>query len=348
MDNRQRFDYDRDRRDDRDDWRERERHASGRDFMTNQPRYEQYGEMSNINDRDRDQYNRDWNRAQDQWRQGSQNYDYGQRDRGNQYGQSQQNWNQYGSNRQNQGSWGGYRDWENRDRYQSQNWDRQNRNYGSQDWSGEASYSEPYRSYQDRDSSSRNQSNFGRNYSSPSHSSNRYQESSDYGSGYDRRDYGDYGGEFSTEYPNRFGSTSFDRGTRADYRNRYENRYDRDRGHDESLTEKVGRFFGFGPKGYRRSDERIREDVSERLEDNPEVDATNIEVQVKDGEVTLTGSVDNRRAKRLAEDEAERCRGVKDVHNQIRVIGEIGGISGSETTTRKSATGTGTDKTRAA
>lgn len=102
-------------------------------------------------------------------------------------------------------------------------------------------------------------------------------------------------------------------------------RYDRVR-RDETLTERVGRFIGVGPKGYRRSDERIREDVSERLEDHPDINAAGIEVTVKDAEVTLSGTVDNRLAKRLAEDEASSCRGVKDVHNQIRVTSERGEV----------------------
>ena len=37
------------------------------------------------------------------------------------------------------------------------------------------------------------------------------------------------------------------------------------------------------------------------------------------GEVTLTGSVPDRHAKRLAEDLAEDVWGVRDVQNQIRV-----------------------------
>jgi osmotically-inducible protein OsmY len=80
-----------------------------------------------------------------------------------------------------------------------------------------------------------------------------------------------------------------------------------------------GRFSGRGPKGWQRSDERIREDVSERLADHPDVDASEIEVTVKGGEVTLTGTVDERHAKRIAEDVAESVSGVREVHNQIRV-----------------------------
>lgn len=86
-----------------------------------------------------------------------------------------------------------------------------------------------------------------------------------------------------------------------------------------SYTGERGRHAGRGPKGWHRSDERIREDINERLTDHPDIDASDIEVQVKDGEVTLSGTTDDRHSKRLAEDIAERVSGVKDVHNQIRV-----------------------------
>lgn len=80
-----------------------------------------------------------------------------------------------------------------------------------------------------------------------------------------------------------------------------------------------GQFAGRGPKGYTRSDERIREDVSDKLMEHPDLDASEIEVQVAQGEVTLSGSVDSRWAKRLAEDIAESCTGVRDVMNHLRV-----------------------------
>ncbi len=76
---------------------------------------------------------------------------------------------------------------------------------------------------------------------------------------------------------------------------------------------------GKGPKGYRRSDERIREDVCECIAETGWVDASDVEVRVQDGEVTLSGTVDERRDKRLLEDLAEDVPGVRDVHNQIRV-----------------------------
>ena len=76
---------------------------------------------------------------------------------------------------------------------------------------------------------------------------------------------------------------------------------------------------GRGPKNWRPSDERIRETVNELLTDHDGVDATEIDVQVQDAEVTLEGTVGSRWEKRLAEDIAAGCRGVRDVHNRLRL-----------------------------
>ena len=76
---------------------------------------------------------------------------------------------------------------------------------------------------------------------------------------------------------------------------------------------------GRGPKGWMRPDERIYEDVSDQLSRHREIDASDIEVMVANGEITLTGTVDERRTKRLVEDLAENVAGVKDVHNHIRL-----------------------------
>lgn len=75
---------------------------------------------------------------------------------------------------------------------------------------------------------------------------------------------------------------------------------------------------GRGPKNYARSDERIREDVNDRLTEDVWIDASEIEVAVQDGEVTLTGTVEDRRAKRRAEDLADDVTGVKHVQNNLR------------------------------
>jgi osmotically-inducible protein OsmY len=80
----------------------------------------------------------------------------------------------------------------------------------------------------------------------------------------------------------------------------------------------LGQNTGKGPRGFTRSDDRIKEDICERLTDNPEIDATDIEIRVQNGEVTLTGTVDERWTKRMAEDIAESVSGVKQIQNQIR------------------------------
>lgn len=76
---------------------------------------------------------------------------------------------------------------------------------------------------------------------------------------------------------------------------------------------------GKGPKGYRRSEERIREDAYDRLTDDDYVDATDIQVQIEGDELVLTGTVHTRAEKRRAEDLVERVSGVRNVQNRLRV-----------------------------
>ena len=96
---------------------------------------------------------------------------------------------------------------------------------------------------------------------------------------------------------------------------------------------------GRGPRNYSRSDERIREDVSDRLSDDHHLDASDIVVSVSGGEVTLDGTVDSRAAKRHAEDLAERCSGVLHVQNNLRVRDRQSDFS------RSGMTGSGTGGT---
>lgn len=76
---------------------------------------------------------------------------------------------------------------------------------------------------------------------------------------------------------------------------------------------------GKGPKNYKRSAERIQEDVNDKLSDNWMLDASNIEVSVDGNEVTLNGTVESRQAKRRAEDIADNVSGVTHVQNNLRV-----------------------------
>jgi len=82
---------------------------------------------------------------------------------------------------------------------------------------------------------------------------------------------------------------------------------------------------GRGPRGYQRSDERIREEIHDRLTAHGMIDATDIECQVQNGEVTLTGFVSSRMEKRAAEDVADDIAGVKEVHNQLRLRSNVRG-----------------------
>jgi len=80
------------------------------------------------------------------------------------------------------------------------------------------------------------------------------------------------------------------------------------------------RYRGKGPKNYKRSRERILDDVVEALTREPELDASDITVDVNDeSDVILGGKVSHKADKRLAEDLAADVLGVRDVHNNIRV-----------------------------
>jgi len=80
-----------------------------------------------------------------------------------------------------------------------------------------------------------------------------------------------------------------------------------------------GEHRGRGPKNYTRSDDRIHEDVSDRLSDDSWLDASEIEVKVANGEVTLNGLVASREDKRHAEDLADEISGVRHVQNNLRI-----------------------------
>ena len=117
-------------------------------------------------------------------------------------------------------------------------------------------------------------------------------------------------------------------------------------GSRQGMGQRQQDFTGKGPKGWTRSDDRIKEDLSEQFARHPDLDPSEIEIRVHGGEVTLTGSVSDRESKRLAEDIAENVQGVKDVTNQVRVSSSqrSGATSGYGTTGTGSA-GTGTSGT---
>jgi osmotically-inducible protein OsmY len=69
----------------------------------------------------------------------------------------------------------------------------------------------------------------------------------------------------------------------------------------------------------RRPDEALTRELQEILTQDPELDASEIDVEVVGGAVTLRGTVDSGDAKLLAEELVESVTGVREVHNQLRV-----------------------------
>ena len=106
-----------------------------------------------------------------------------------------------------------------------------------------------------------------------------------------------------------------------DYPSRASTRADVQRGLQRGVEHAPhrGRHYGRGPKGYRRSDARLLEEISDRLMAHPDVDASDIEVKVEGGIASLLGTVENRYQKRIAEYVAEDIMGVDDVSNQLKV-----------------------------
>ncbi len=115
-----------------------------------------------------------------------------------------------------------------------------------------------------------------------------------------------------------------------------------------SSSQSGSSFAGRGPKDYQRSDERIREDANDALTRDPEIDASDIQVSVSNGEITLKGEVEDRRAKRRAEDCVEQLPGVRDVHNELHARrGFWDTLLGEDRETEpREAGGKGTSKSR--
>ncbi|MCD9122672.1 BON domain-containing protein [Cupriavidus sp. UGS-1] len=172
----------------------------------------------------------------------------------------------------------------------------------------------------------------GRNYAVPEH---RY--GGDYREEWSGRDAGrlsagelSYGGGYGGEYRG---------GYRGDYGR--DERRERDDDRDEHgplynigrrIGEAVSEFFGtddrpqrrVGPKGYRRSDERVREAVCERLAYAEGLDVSEVTVDVDGGIVKLGGTVRDRNEKYDIEDLVDNVFGVTDVENDIRVRRDSG------------------------
>jgi hypothetical protein len=116
-------------------------------------------------------------------------------------------------------------------------------------------------------------------------------------------------------------NSPFENGNQYNWKNRqgWENFYsvNGNRTHGGAIQDHDIGHRGKGPKGYKRPDESIYSDVCDRLAMSADIDASNIEVSVKEGIVYLRGSVSDRRLKRRTELEIENVSGVTDVQNLL-------------------------------
>lgn len=149
-------------------------------------------------------------------------------------------------------------------------------------------------------------------YGSSSYSPSSYDQGSTYGQDFDSRRYRQQSKSPSRRYETQYGAGSFF--------NRQENNYDYWSPATYQNFRGSGLHAGKGPKNFRRSDERIREEVCQALTDHADIDASEVEVEVKDGIVNLSGTVESRQIKRMAEETIESMPGVLDVRNNLRVM----------------------------
>ncbi len=99
---------------------------------------------------------------------------------------------------------------------------------------------------------------------------------------------------------------------------------------------------GKGPKGYTRTDEKLKDDINERLYHDSHIDASDIEVTVLNGEATLTGTVENKMIKRRIEDVIESVPGITDVENRLKVrssTSTVGNYENSDSNRRGTTNG---------
>jgi hypothetical protein len=296
---------------------------------------------------------------------GDRDRSWSDRDRGMFGGDRERNW--FDRDRNDRGMFGGDRERNYFDR------DRNDRMFGSERnergwYGGDRNFGERDRGFFDRlyGSTGGGYGDYDRNRDEGRNYAGSY-----YGGGFERGGGGYYSGGYGANIGGLPGSTGIGYGGYGGYgserhRMRGEmNRYDTNRDYyarhpdrdERGFFQRVGDWWsdvtggderrrGRGPKHYTRSDERIRDDVYDRLMDNAWVDATDVEVKVTNGEVTLTGSVPSRHDKRTIEDIAETVLGVKEVHNQLRrqdktMQAGTTGTTGTRTTTTGTTTTTG-------
>lgn len=261
---------------------------------------------------------------------GNQSYGQSNYAQGGSYGQREAGYNQqpYGQSQYGQGSYGGQRGQYGEGSYAGQGQGGYSQSPYNQGRSGQgyAGYNSPY----------------GQGFGYGSEQDPARQGSSEwssYGRGGQNAGSGNYG-KSANNYSTGNYSGGYSGGGRANYGTSYgdygrdSNRDQNDRGFWNRAADEVSSWFGNegaeqrrqvdkyhsrGPKNYTRSDDRIREDVCDRLAADPWIDASEVEVSVSGAEVTLSGEVHSRDQRRRIEDCAENVSGVSHVQNNTRV-----------------------------
>ena len=258
---------------------------------------------------------------------------YGGQHRGEPYGYEQEGGRGYGGLGSSSEGWGERFDEPSRATTRSQGqgrWGR-GREYGRQSYSSGQQYGRPYeQGGMGRSSQQYGGSEYGGQYGESQYRGGQGSYGSQYGgsqyggSQYGGSQYGTSGRRYEGQSFGTQQHTGFEQGgSTGTYGYDTWNRGEETR----------GKHWGRGPKGYRRSDERLREEISDRLMWDPEIDASDIEVRVSQGVVTLSGVVEDRSAKRMAEDIAEEVLGVEDVQNELKVRrGFLAGLTGEKAT----------------
>lgn len=237
----------------------------------------------------------------------------------------QDRFGQLSSRQQRGGDWRDQQDWQNPGQYSGQR--RPMQDYG--DYTGEQRYGQDYGRYTP-------QQRYIPDYGRYTGQSERYGD--DYGQTQrywgDRGYAGDEGRGYSGQnWQQQFGQPQSNwRGQSAGER-RYEGgsfpSYQQDRfgdyyGRQAGLEDQrrwpaPGPYAGKGPKDYSRADDDIRKDACELLTRHGGIDASDINVSVHNGDITLSGNVPDKHMRREAEDALEGMSGVKDVNNQLRI-----------------------------
>jgi osmotically-inducible protein OsmY len=159
---------------------------------------------------------------------------------------------------------------------------------------------------------------------------------------YGQRQYNQYSGrQYGQPQGQRYGQPSGSQYGQP-YGQPYDSRYGqqfRQQPYGETRT----RRFTTGPKGYQRSDERLKEDISERLMESHHIDSSDVSIEVRGAKVVLDGTVPSRHMKHAIEDLVDACPGVQDIDNRVRVANQMmrQGQSGQSQTLTGSGTGIG-------